>query len=85
LEEPASSIVRGEKCSEYAGSWFTILCDIASQRTGILIFMTMGTSNVAFSLKLICAVKWLLCCSCVILCGCCCEIASEFLTMDGAF
>ena len=62
-----------------------MLCGIASQRTGIFIFMTLGTSNVAFSLKLICALKWLMCCSCIILCRCCFEISSEFLTMDGAF
>jgi NADH:ubiquinone oxidoreductase subunit 6 (subunit J) len=53
------------------------LFTIASQRTGIFVFMTLGTSNVAFSLILICALKWLMCCSCV--------ISSEFVTMDGDF
>ena len=93
VEEPTSSIVRGEKCSECAGSWFqywvaTFLpCYVALHLRGqVSSYSWLWELHMLhFLWNLFVPLKWLICCSCIILCRCCCEILSEFLTMDGAF
>ena len=93
LEEPASSIIRGEKCSECAGSWFhykvaTFLPWYVALHLRRLVSSYSWLWEIQmlhFLWNLFVPLKWLIFCSCIILCRCCCEISSEFLTMGGAF